>query len=62
MIIVLAGDWKTFALGGTAACLFGVLTLVWPGLTLAALVLLFGAFVLVHGGPRTEPSSPRSSA
>jgi uncharacterized membrane protein HdeD (DUF308 family) len=34
---------------GAAALVFGVLTLIWPGITLLALVLLWGAYVLVDG-------------
>src|SRR5713101_6888339 len=37
------------ALRGRAAVLFGILALVWPGLTLGALVLLYGAYALVDG-------------
>ena len=49
MIVTLSGNWKTLALGGAAAVLLGLLTLVWPGITLWALVLLFGAWALVDG-------------
>jgi len=42
-------DWRMIALRGVAALAFGVLTLVWPSLTLWALVLLFGAYALVNG-------------
>lgn len=38
-----------FLFRGIAAVLFGVLTLVWPKLSLAALVLMFGIFALVSG-------------
>lgn len=38
-----------FALRGAFAILFGVLALVWPGLTLVALVVLWGAYTLVDG-------------
>ncbi|MBV9410182.1 MAG: HdeD family acid-resistance protein, partial [Acidimicrobiia bacterium] len=42
-------DWRSMLLRGIAALAFGVLILVWPGLTILALVLLFGVFVLVDG-------------
>lgn len=42
-------DWRMVALRGVAALGFGILTLVWPGLTLWALVVLFGAYALVDG-------------
>jgi uncharacterized membrane protein HdeD (DUF308 family) len=41
---------RLLAIGGVASVLFGVGALVWPGITLAVLVALFGAFVLVVGG------------
>ena len=34
---------------GICAILFGVLTFVWPGITLLTLVLLYGAFALADG-------------
>lgn len=49
MIVTPIGNWKTLALGGAAAVLFGLLTLVWPDVTLWALVLLFGAWAFVDG-------------
>ena len=49
MPVVLVGDWRLIALRGAASVLFGVLALAWPGLTVTALVLLFGLFVLVDG-------------
>jgi uncharacterized membrane protein HdeD (DUF308 family) len=49
MIVVVAGRWRSHALRGVIAALFGVAALVWPGLTLTALVVLFGAFALVEG-------------
>ncbi|HXH83708.1 MAG TPA: HdeD family acid-resistance protein [Candidatus Tectomicrobia bacterium] len=45
----LARNWWAILLRGIAGILFGILTLVWPGATLAALVLLFGAYALVDG-------------
>jgi uncharacterized membrane protein HdeD (DUF308 family) len=49
MSIVLTRSWWAIALGGVAAVLFGLLTFIWPGLGLAVLVALFGAYALVDG-------------
>jgi len=38
-----------FLFRGIAAVLFGVIALVWPKLTLAALVLVFGIFAVISG-------------
>lgn len=37
------------AVSGTAALVFGVLVLAWPGLTVRTLVLLFGIYAVGHG-------------
>src|SRR5262245_38928849 len=42
-------SWWMPALRGVLAILFGALTLVWPGLTLLALVTLFAAYALFSG-------------
>lgn len=41
--------WWTFALRGIAAILFGILAFAWPDITLAVLVLFWGAYALVDG-------------
>ncbi len=46
---MLARNWWLIALRGVAAIIFGVLALVWPGITLLALTILFGAYALVDG-------------
>lgn len=43
------GSWKRLAVHGAAAVFFGLATLVWPGITLWSLVLLWGAFAFVDG-------------
>jgi uncharacterized membrane protein HdeD (DUF308 family) len=45
----LARYWWLVALRGALAILFGILAFIWPGLTVAVLVLLFGAYALVDG-------------
>jgi uncharacterized membrane protein HdeD (DUF308 family) len=44
-----APNWTSLAWRGFASILFGVLSLSWPGMTLAVLTLLFGAYALVDG-------------
>src|ERR1700730_4876000 len=44
-----ARNWWLLVLRGAAALLFALLSFFWPGLTVAALVLLFGAYSLVDG-------------
>jgi len=44
-----AGSWWTVLLRGVAAILFGIVALVSPGLTLAVLILVYGAYALVDG-------------
>jgi uncharacterized membrane protein HdeD (DUF308 family) len=49
MLRTLAQNWWAIVLRGVAAVLFGLCAFVWPGLTLAALVLLYGAYALADG-------------
>ena len=49
MVIVLARNWWALVLRGLFDVLFGITAFAWPGITLAVLVLLYGAFALVDG-------------
>lgn len=46
---MLTRNWGWIALRGGVAILFGLLTLFYPQITLATLILLFGAYALVDG-------------
>jgi uncharacterized membrane protein HdeD (DUF308 family) len=41
--------WSSLAFRGIASVLFGIVAFAWPGITLAALTLLFGAYAFVDG-------------
>jgi uncharacterized membrane protein HdeD (DUF308 family) len=49
MLSMVARHWWVFAIRGIAAIAFGVLAFMWPAATIAVLVFLFGAYVLVDG-------------
>ena len=49
MARVLIGNWWALAIRGVFAIIFAVIAFLWPGITAAALVLLFGAYALVDG-------------
>ncbi|HEX5832971.1 MAG TPA: HdeD family acid-resistance protein [Pyrinomonadaceae bacterium] len=49
MLNVYTGSWWALLLRGIAAIVFGLLAFIWPGITLTALVLLWGAYALVDG-------------
>ncbi|WP_444915288.1 HdeD family acid-resistance protein [Microbulbifer sp. EKSA008] len=46
---VLSANWWLLLLRGIVAVIFGVLTFVWPGLSLLTLVLLFGVYAFLDG-------------
>lgn len=41
--------WWMNLMGGIALLLFGLLAIVWPGLTFGSLILIFGIYILVAG-------------
>src|SRR5439155_18287834 len=49
LIETLKRHWWVPVIRGVAAIIFGIIAFVYPGLTIAVLVLLFGAWVLVDG-------------
>jgi uncharacterized membrane protein HdeD (DUF308 family) len=49
MASLLKNTWWMLLLRGALAILFGLMALVWTGVTLEALILLFGAYALIDG-------------
>jgi uncharacterized membrane protein HdeD (DUF308 family) len=49
MLATLARNWWAVVLRGVCAILFGLAAFAWPGLTLAVLILLWGAYALADG-------------
>ncbi len=49
MLNQLARNWWAVAIRGLVAIIFGILALIWPGITLTVLVLFWGAYALVDG-------------
>ncbi|GAA2580762.1 HdeD family acid-resistance protein [Actinomadura fulvescens] len=49
MFDLMARNWWVLALRGAFAVLFGLVAWIWPGITVWALVILFGAYALVDG-------------
>ncbi len=49
MEVALARNWWSLVIRGLAAIALGIVAFAWPGITVAALVLLFGAYALVDG-------------
>jgi uncharacterized membrane protein HdeD (DUF308 family) len=49
MFELMTRHWWVLALRGAFAILFGITAWVWPGITVWALVVLFGAYALVDG-------------
>ena len=49
MLRTLAQNWWALVLRGVCAVIFGVGAFVWPGLTLAVLILFYGAYALIEG-------------
>lgn len=49
MLELLARRWWLFTLRGALAVVFGLLAIIWPDITVLALVLLWGAYTLVDG-------------
>jgi uncharacterized membrane protein HdeD (DUF308 family) len=49
MLHFLGRNWWLLVLRGICAILFGLLAFTWPGITLGALVLLFGVYAFANG-------------
>ena len=50
LVRALADNWWLLLLRGVTSILFGILAFIWPGLTLVALIFLWGAYAVIDGG------------
>ena len=63
-MFVLAGKWWTFVLRGILSILFGVITVIMPGIALLSLILVFAFYAIADGvfgfisAFRREPGQP----
>jgi len=49
MLTIIRRDWWIYVLRGVLAIAFGLLAIIWPGLTIGVLVVLFGIYVIFEG-------------
>src|SRR5690349_15342859 len=49
MVEQLTRNWWAVGLRGLFAILLGIVAFVWPGITLEALIIVFGAYAIVDG-------------
>jgi uncharacterized membrane protein HdeD (DUF308 family) len=49
LVDVVARNWWVLLIRGIAAIIFGLLALLWPGATILAIGILFGAYALIDG-------------
>ena len=49
MLTVVARKWWVLLLNGICGIIFGLMAFAWPGITVVALVILFGAYCLADG-------------
>ncbi|SDN41820.1 Uncharacterized membrane protein HdeD, DUF308 family [Lutimaribacter pacificus] len=62
LLRVMTDNWWVPLLRGIAAILFGLMALIWPGLTVYALLLIFGAYALFDGVMATIVAFQRKSS
>ena len=49
MEVALARNWWSLVIRGLVAIVLGIVTFAWPGITVGAVVILFGAYALLDG-------------